>query len=190
MAKASKSERVVYAQKPLLFKILPEDLRQARCGDPSSCVVARGIVRTFPPRTAVAIHVGPGVTKIVAKGTVHVYRTPFTLSRALKEFDRTGIWPLRHGDYLLDAYGVPYGKKSKAEKDRINATKRKRHAALKKAAAQGDKVAAEKLKKLVAAAKKRAAERAKGATGTPGRRFGPRVSRRVISVGRLISSLD
>lgn len=103
-AKAKPGYRVrVKAEEGLEFRITPEDVKLAECKNPNCCVIAVAVKRAIGP-VFEEIEVGSTVTKIMTRGEVISFTTPHNLSRALRVFDNTEVWPLKPGVYALKAY--------------------------------------------------------------------------------------
>lgn len=90
---------------PMYFTITSAHVRKALCKDPANCVIAQA-VRAKYGFQIVGVLVGPSITKVFMKDKVLRFKTPAILARALKNFDRTELWDLPPGEYVLH---VPKG---------------------------------------------------------------------------------
>lgn len=104
----SNEPRAVFdAQSPLSFEITEESIKNAKCKDPSQCVIAQGL-RAALGDFIQAVEVGASIIKVWGyDNTCRRYGTPSVLRRALIEFDRnfekhgTVRWNLPVGKYTL-----------------------------------------------------------------------------------------
>jgi len=85
---------------PLNFTITPAHVRKALCKNPAQCVIAQAVRAKYGFQFE-KILVGGSIIKVFMKDKVLRFATPRALRKALRQFDKTGLWDLPPGDYTL-----------------------------------------------------------------------------------------
>jgi hypothetical protein len=94
------ADKHVDATDPLPFVITTEHIKNAKCKDPTKCVIAQALGARFG-QFFLGMEVGMTITKIQTPGMVTRFATPSKLRRQMLVFDKTGQWDLPPGEYTL-----------------------------------------------------------------------------------------
>lgn len=98
-----KGLKVVKAKQRLGFRVEQCNIKNGKPGSKNLCVLADALKDTFG-ETVQGFEVGTKITKIYVAGQVTKYRTPTSLQKTLRLFDKTGRWNLPVGQYYLEPY--------------------------------------------------------------------------------------
>lgn len=97
---AKTGKPVIDSEQNMVLTLKPEHYLIATCGEPGKCVVAQAVADLFA-EDFVRVQVSRWMTKVETKTRIIRFKTPYSISNQIPEFDAKKGWKLGFGEFVF-----------------------------------------------------------------------------------------